>query len=354
MTDFRIVEQGDLVAQKEGTYTSFPSLAKDPQTGEILILYRRAVYDETDKRPAMKAHGLEGNLVLKRFLPQKKTFSTEQLLFSGKDYPPGLIDGNLTVFDQSILLFIRRYPDHPVVFYTSGEDLKTLAKPKPFVPHESLTLGAQWGRAVYLPKSGKLLQILYGAYQYDPTDTETKPLIRAALYQSLDQGKSWSFVSWVAPEYLAPDVTNNETTIVAANQSVFALMRTEGDPEGTLYLAESLDEGEKWSAPKPSGLFGQAPMFYTLPDGRILACFRGFLPDTPEKGGDFSLAFFNPQTGTFSQPFVVEQYHGNHYDGGYGDMIWVESLNQLLVAYYYSDTPTPRNPWLRYALLTLA
>lgn len=352
---FEIVEQGDLVPQEVGRYVSFPSLAKDPKTGDVLILYRRATYDEGDLRPGMRAHGLDGDLYLKRLTSPYANFSTEKLLVSGKSYSPGLIDGVLSTMEDSIILLIRRYPQVPPVFYTKGASVEALGSFQVFPSHQCCDDGAQWGRIISLDRGRKRFQVFYGGCNTWRISDEDGPLAkyltRPALFQSVDGGESWEFLSWIAPLYVGPGMVANETTLTTHNGVLYALMRTHGEYPGPMLLSTSDDEGQTWSPPVRSGLYGEAPMFYTVPSGKILVGFRGFLPETPQQGGTFSIACFDPDTHAFSSPFVVEPYHGNHYDGGYGDLIWVEALGQLLVVYYYSNQPVPRNPWLRYAFL---
>ncbi len=351
--DFRVIQQGDAVKKQKGGYASFPSLAQDPQTNEIILLYRRAIYDDKDKRPGMGAHGLEGNLYFKPFSTTQKQFLAENLLYQGNDYPPGLIDGNITTVGSELMMFLRRYPNDNPVFYTKGPSIHALASTQLFPSDDIFKIGAQWGRVVAIDSGKKWLQVFYGGSTDMPLEAKEKRVTRPGLYQSLDQGSTWQFLSWITPIYLAPNICANETAMVYANGVLYTLMRTAGEYPGALFLAYSKDEGKTWSLPEKTALFGEAPMFYVLPSGQILTCFRGFLEKDPEQGGTFSLAEFNPTTKGFSTPFVVETYNGNHYDGGYGDMIWLEDLNQLLVVYYYSNKPKPRNPWLRYALLTL-
>jgi hypothetical protein len=118
-------------------------------------------------------------------------------------------------------------------------------------------------------------------------------------------------------------------------------------------MTTSDDEGETWSQPVRTGLYGEAPMFYQAPDGTVLLGFRGYREASPKEGGTFSLTRFDPVTMQFASPVVIETYLGNHYDGGYGDLIWLPGRQQLLVSYYFSNTPVPRNPWIRFAVLAL-
>jgi hypothetical protein len=307
----------------------------------------------------MTAHGLDGNLYVKRFSPAQNTFSKPKLLFRAEDYPPGIIDGNLSVLDNKIHVFLRRYPSPEPIFYTQGTTINTLDPPTLLVKDNKLNLGAQWGRTISLPDNSydrQYLQVFYGGCQEPPEPGLKVPerCTRPAVYESLNHGKTWTFLSWITPLCFEGQLCANETAIVYSPHRIFALMRTAGEWPGPLFLSYSDDEGVSWSTPKRTGLYGEALMFYTLPDGRILACFRGFPEGAPKDGGNFSVTEFNPKTLGFTEPFEVEAYHGNHYDGGYGDIIWLPEQQKLLVAYYYSSHLEPRNPWIRYATLSLS
>jgi hypothetical protein len=358
MTMFQLVEQGDAVSQEHGLYTSFPSLTRDPKTGHILLLYRQARYDETDGRRGMGAHGLDGDLMIRTFSSKTHHFGPVTRLKRGLDYPPGLMDGLMTVHEETLFLFIRSYPAKPTVYLAQGRSLDTLGHPKPFPSTSIYPLGgAQWGKMVSCPRTKRLLQVVYGGpfemFAALAAGKIAEPATRPALFQSEDGGGTWTFCSWVSPLFLEPEVSANETALLEANGVLYVLMRTGGVYPGPLFMAISRDGGYTWSDPERTGLYGEAPMFQTLPDGRVLVCYRGFLPDTPETGGTFSIVEFDPVRERFKTPFTVETYHGNHYDGGYGDMLWLADSQQLLVTYYYSDKVTSRHPWLRYALLTV-
>ncbi len=351
---FRVVECGDIVPHRHGVYTSFPSIARDPYTDDVLILFRQAIYHEADPRPAMRAHGLEGCLYVTRLLPDLKSFSMPKMVLHYKNFEPGLIDGTLTTIGDRLLLLVRRYPTEPSVFYTSGNTLSQLDPLTLFPAEKMIKGGAQWGRAIELKESGRLLQVFYGGERaFLEQHYLDKPIpphyTRPSLFYSDDKGHTWHFLNWISPMFMDEVVTANETALIEEDGVLYVLMRTAKDPKGRLYFSKSQDGGLSWEPPRHSGLRGQAPVFYKMPDGKILLCFRGYLPESDETGGTMSLCRFFPDTESWSEPVVVEPYFGNHYDGGYGDMIWVPEKQQLLMAYYVSNDPETRNPWLRYA-----
>ncbi len=349
-----IIAQGDVTHAIPGHYTSFPSLFQDPASGDIILVYRRGVYDDTDARPGMSAHGLEGNLYWRRFDEASLQFGDEMLLCDGAHYPPGLIDGNITVADGRVHLFVRRYPHPQPVFYSQGSSFLDLSQPDPVPVDPGFYMGAQWGRLVSLHGGKTLLQAFYGGDVALMNRGEfPQYYTRPALYRSNDGGTTWAMQGWMTPEYLEDRLCGNETTLVNIQRRLYAVMRCAGESPGPLFMTTSDDEGETWSQPVRTGLYGEAPMFYQAPDGTVLLGFRGYREASPKEGGTFSLTRFDPVTMQFASPVVIETYLGNHYDGGYGDLIWLPGRQQLLVSYYFSNTPVPRNPWIRFAVLAL-
>lgn len=349
-----VVEQGDLVPQEKTAYVSFPTMGQDPKTGEVLLIFRRACFDPDDDRPGMKAHGLEGSLYWMCLNPETMVWTEPEVLVDGKDYPPGLIDGTLTNIDGGLYLFFRRYPSDEPLYYTKGLSLQELMEPRLFPLAPQVEVGAQWGQVVELPD--RWLQVGYGRNgQLDKLrellDLEL-PIMLPGIYESLDKGLTWTFVNWMTPEiFLDEELSANETAILYENGRVWAMMRTGWAWPGPMYINFSDDGGRTWSKPQPSGLYGEAPVWYRMPTGEIWLGYRGFLKDNPKTGGTFELAQFDPEQGRLSEPVVVEAYDGNHYDGGYGTLMWLETQQKLLAVYYTSDTPACRNPWLRYSLI---
>lgn len=358
MVMFQCVAQGDAVAPCHGAYHSFPSLAKDPRSGQVVLLYRKALYDENDSRPMMRAHGLDGSLYTAVFNPSRGMFEDFSCLVPASRYPHGLMDGVISVMGDQVFLFERTVRHRPLVFVSTGPSLADLGPPRPFGAIGYFPFGGvQWGKMVAVEGGERLLQVCYGNPLGKPPVTiaegQVRSQTRAALMHSRDRGNTWAFCSWISPAPMGPGLWANETAVIAIGETLYAAMRTGWTYPGPLYLSVSRDGGYTWLEPEPTGLYGEAPMWYMLPGGRVILGFRGFLPNTPERGGTFSLVEFDNERERFLTPFVVETYEGDHYDGGYGDMIWLESLGMLLVVYYHSDRPTPRNPWIRYALVSV-
>jgi len=355
---FRIDCCADVFPPEEGVYSSFPSLAQNPQSGEVHLLYRQARFDPENPHPLMKSHGVGGRLMRTQWRPESQTFGPSTCLIDGTPYPPGLMDGVLTWIEDRWFLTFRRFPNEPSLFYAQGETLEHLSLPKayPRSTDPAWPIGAQWGKVFSL--QGVWLQTFYMVHflaSAQPTPGQGGRTFRSrvALFESRDQGHTWQFRAWVTPPEVAPGLMADETAVhPLADGTLLAVMRTSGKTPCPFYQATSTDGGHIWTTPQPVGLNGQAPMLYTLPNGTVLLGYRGYCDD-PDIGGTFSLAPYNPQSGEFQTPFVVDTYHGNHYDGGYGDMTWLPESNQLLVAYYVSNTVFPRYPWLRWALLSL-
>lgn len=347
-----------LVPSQHGVYSSFPCLALDRASGEVLLIYRQGVYNPDDPRPGMRAHGLGGQIWQQRRSLQG-VWGTPESLFSEAGFEPGLIDATLTNLSDTDVLIIRRYPHtHPLFITTRSADTPYTGWDWPweFPAQQVFDDYAHWGRMVEW--QGRWLQVVYGFN--DTTRWWTRqlghqmPVEQAAVFESMDRGRSWRFVNFIGPTMMMDgDLSANETTLMAVGDRLFALMRTGWRWPGPMFLTTSDDGGMHWSTPTFTGLYGEAPMWRSLPDGRVLVAFRGFNHDSPKEGGTFSLAWFDPVSQRFSSERVIDCYGGNHYDGGYGDVIAVPNEAVLLASYYFSDDPTTRHPAIRLATIDL-
>lgn len=94
------------------------------------------------------------------------------------------------------------------------------------------------------------------------------------LLRSTDDGQNWTCKA-MYPEGLSQfnlPVGFNETALVQVEGGrLLAVMRTE--PAGEMYQAFSDDQGQTWSEPTPSGVWGYPAHLLQLSDGRVLMSY---------------------------------------------------------------------------------
>ncbi|MCA9807550.1 MAG: exo-alpha-sialidase [Cyanobacteria bacterium HKST-UBA06] len=344
-----------VVPATPGRYNSFPCLATEPHTGNVVLVYRQGRFDAADDRPGMQTHGLDGGIWCVRRSPVGTWFEPT-CLWSADGFEPGLIDATLSVLTDCTCLVVRRYPHAQNLFVSvalNGTALEAMPWPWRLPTKDVFLNDAHWGRVIELPD--RWLMVVYGITEetlwWQNQRGHKLPVERASLFASFDKGRSWRFQSWIGPRVFmgaGSDRSANETSVVLAGSRLLALMRTFGgndtmDQPAPLFMCHSDDGGWTWSEPTATGLYGEAPVWRQLADGRLLACYRGFVPHRTayELGGTFCLAWFDSQTMGFGPEMVMGHYHGNHYDGGYGDVIETEPGRALLCAFYASQDTHP-------------
>lgn len=100
-----------------------------------------------------------------------------------------------------------------------------------------------------------------------------------------------------------------------------------------LFKAHSDDDCKTWSPAVPIGIYGEAPSIKTLPDGRILAIYRGMI----RKNKRCRVALIVSEDGgeTWSHPQTLSWYKGGRFHGGYGDLA-INKKGQVIAVYYIS------------------
>lgn len=182
------------------------------------------------------------------------------------------------------------------------------------------------------------------------------------LFESHDHGQSWQVRSIIGHQHFLDvldgrPIWGNETVVARIGNRLIAVIRTGNHWPGPLMLCLSDDGGHTWSAPQPTGLYGEAPTWAALPNGDAVLGYRGFLyhPNTGEAlkdGGTFSVSYVRvSDTLIFGPENVIDVYTGNHYDGGYGSLAWLPDSQELAATYYASNTLNQRQPGIRWARL---
>jgi len=106
---------------------------------------------------------------------------------------------------------------------------------------------------------------------------------RVCLMESLDEGKSWTYVATIADQYDAPRHFNESALVEVEAGHLLCVMRTDLDGPNPMYQAHSTDGGRTWSAPKLCGFNGVRPALVRMQNG-VIACSYGRLSGFPSQG----------------------------------------------------------------------
>ena len=381
---FHLIESAELVSPSDKTYRSFPQLlvhAPNTQNQHLLSLFfRQALYDESDPRPGMKAHGLEGSIFLMQRNPYTGDWSEPTCWLSGMHCDPGWIDGFFTQTTQGVYALLRRFPStEPLYQGLYNQALESIRHPSwpqhvRFGGHDGLQCIdiAQWGPVIEWDQEDSKPTWLQSAYVLTPLthlweqdyDFKKPTMTLPMLFESHDHGQSWHVRSIIGHQHFLDTLDNkpiwgNETVVARLGHRLVAVIRTGNHWPGPLMCCISEDGGHTWSAPQPTGLYGEAPAWCHLPNGDSVLGFRGFRydPDTGEAlkdGGTFSVSYVQTDPLHFGTEWVVDTYTGNHYDGGYGSVAWLPDSAELAITYYASNSLEQRQPGIRWARIGVA
>lgn len=125
--------------------------------------------------------------------------------------------------------------------------------------------------ALCVTRSGVRLHAIYGLHQ-------DRDVSSCFALRSADDGESWDLVTIAAP---VPDAEAGalgfgETALAEMPDGrILALMRPDPDRHGFLWQSASRDEGQTWSIPEKTPLWGYPAHLLVLRDGRVL-CTYGY------------------------------------------------------------------------------
>ncbi|NDV26674.1 exo-alpha-sialidase [Desulfovibrio sp. JC010] len=312
-----ILDTKRITPQEWDGYQSFPTITY--VDGELLVGFRRAVNISEDLRQRMD-HGMAGDIYTTRSADGGQTFSPPQLIISHAQERTNEHDALLTHLGGGKVLLISRThtPELRRNFFslsTDGGDN--------FPERQPLELpGGEWASFGHfiptLDDESTFIGTFYngpgcGTFRFNPESGEIS-------------GQSYIY------EYF-PEYRLNETSITRMPSGrILALMRQAPCEDG-LFKATSDDDGKTWTTPVPIGLYGEAPSVKLLPDGRLLAIYRGMI--RKNKKCRVALTISEDEGATWSRAQTLAWYKGGRFHGGYGDLA-VNDKGQVIAVYYIS------------------
>jgi hypothetical protein len=173
-----------------------------------------------------------------------------------------------------------------------------------------------------------------------------EPVGTPVLLVSENRGRTWAFRSKVASstavgtrltEYSLSHVSDTRWRVIVRNETA----------PYNLYCCESHDDGRTWSSPKPTDLCGHAPMILDSQQGEIkLVLYRDLSGSLP----GVAIGISSDRGESWTQSTRLASYSGSIYDGGYGDLVQLDT-NRYLAVYYLCDGEA--SPWIEGSVFTI-
>ncbi len=187
--------------------------------------------------------------------------------------------------------------------------------------------------------TGRLLMPGYGLIV---ADEKPSPLLLA----SDDGGEAWALLSVLARSD-EEDILLTEFSLGnIEDRKWLALVRNETPPYNIMYI-QSNDDCRTWSSISPTNLLGHAPMVLKTDNGEFLVLYRDLSEDYPGIG----IGISTHGGSCWQRLGCLASYHGDIYDGGYGDLVAINE-NDFLAVYYLCDEDA--SPWIEGAIFSVA
>lgn len=181
---------------------------------------------------------------------------------------------------------------------------------------------------------GTILQTVYGVRADHTTSSGHSNWLEVFLHRSEDDGETWEGYAMYPEGLPEAGIGFDESTIEqAADGTIIMLMRSSA--ENYLWQATSDDEGKTWSQPVKTEIYGYPAHLKRLNDGRLL-CAYGYrvLP----MGIRAVLSYDNGKTWDVDNTIVVRSDGDrNPSDLGY-PLIYERSDGKILLTYYFTTT----------------
>ncbi len=330
----KVLDRGLLAPPDEEAYQAFPTVTR-AGPGRILAAFRQGRTGEDWAREA-GAHGSNGDVLLAESRDEGRSFGPPRLLIDHRTEETNEHDSLITGLGQGRVLLITRSYGTEVneSFWSLSRDQGKTFGPRRTIRIKGLELDPEWGSAS-LAFYGHALEeggeggLLLSFYANVETTHQ-----QAGLARFDPQKGAFELWGWIREGELRSCYLNETPLIRLSGGEILALPREEPCLSG-LHMSFSRDNGKSFGKPRSTWLFGEAANLAALPDGRLLAIFRG-LSQNPEQGNSVSLSVSGDRGRTWSRPYVLEEYRGGRFHGGYGDLVATES-GAVLAVYYVCD-----------------
>ena len=336
----RVLDRGLLAPTGQEAYQAFPTITR-AGPGHILAGFRQGRTGADWLREA-GAHGRGGDVILTESFDEGRTFAPPRLLIDHLAQETNEHDSLVTGLGQGRVLLVTRSYGTQIneSFWSLSRDGGKTFGPRQAIRIQGLDLDPEWGtaslafygHAVPAGEEGRLLLSFYanvagGGHQ------------QAGLAAFDPEDGSCELWGWIREGELRSCFLNETPLLRLENGEILALPREEPCLSG-LYWAVSKDNGRTFGQPRPTGLLGEAANLIALADGGILAIFRG-LSQSPDRGDNVSLSLSEDLGRTWSEPYILEEYRGGRFHGGYGDLVVTESGALLAVYYVCAEDADP-------------
>ena len=320
----------EIVIHKDhAAYCAFPDLVK-LSAKELVVVYR-----EADRREAPTHLDSSSRAVLSRSLDGGQSWTREGIVYNDED---GIQDPSITQLADGTLLcnffkwqvqkvepFLHKVRGTYLISSKDGgrswSDLEKL-------PTSSFEITATSDAALELP-TGKLLVPIYGSLPGEG---------RRAMVAISDE-QSWR-LSTIAFDPLGNMDFGEPALCLLPSGRILCMLRVER-VEQYLWSSYSDDEGETWSIPKPTPIWGFPPHLLVLQDGRLL-CSYGYR--RPPYGVRACLSEDGGKTWELQNEIVIRS-DGEHGDLGYPSSVEL-APGEIFTAYYFHEKGSPNG--LRY------
>ncbi|MFW5501601.1 MULTISPECIES: sialidase family protein [unclassified Maridesulfovibrio] len=312
-----IIDTKRITPEEWDGYQSFPTITD--VNGELFAGFRRAVNISEDLRQRMD-HGMAGDIYTTRSKDGGQTFDRPQLIISHAENQTNEHDALVTHLGNDKVLLITRTHTSELrrnYFSLSTDGGRTFPKRQPLdLP------GGEWASFGHFIPTQDDEHTFIGTFYNGPGCGTFR------LSPETGEVSEQSYIYKYFPEYRL-----NETSIARLPSGrILALMRQAPCSDG-LFKAHSVDDGKTWSPPEPIGIYGEAPSIKLLPDGRVLAIYRGMIRKS--KRCRVALTMSEDEGETWSHPQTLAWYKGGRFHGGYGDLS-VNEKGQVVAVYYIS------------------
>jgi hypothetical protein len=329
----RIEKQFTLLEKEKGKYHAFPTVIR--QDRQLWLACRSGTVS------GRQDHGMQGKvLLLSGSVDQPDAWTLRGKLFESS------LDGSGNELDA-----ILSNPEPDLIFLATRDyewqrrnDVYLSRGRSPLFSRRTLltTISDQQATCFgHIRKtiSDDLLMPGYCGFDDEPSGTPV-------LLVSKNRGDTWRLRSKVASSTAVGTRLTEYSLAYLGDTRWTALIRNE-TPPCELYRTESSDDGRTWSAPTKTKLRGHAPMLHEADDiGGHLAVYRDLSEQDPGVGVGLSVN----KGVTWERAGRLASYCGSIYDGGYGDLVHLET-NRYLAVYYICDGDA--SPWIEGSTFTL-
>ncbi|MEM3062909.1 MAG: sialidase family protein [Nitrososphaerota archaeon] len=313
-----------IVYKDENAYCAFPDIERLPN-GEIIVIFRKAIrreiathIDSTSKAVAVRSKD------------NGKTWGEEIGVY---DDEYGIQDPSIKILSDGTIIsnffkwkVVKQEPfNHKILgkyvvrSYDNGYTWEKEAV-KVEIPDFKWIATSD---AILELNDKTLLIPMYGAKEGERE--------RAFILKSENKGSTWIDFRAIAFDPLGNMDFEEPALALLPSGKIICMMRVHG-VEQYLWYSESIDNGNNWSIPRKTEIWGYPPHLLTLKDGRLL-CSYGYR--RPPYGIRACISYDEGKTWDLKNEIIIRS-DGFHGDLGYTSSIELDN-GEILTVYYFHD-----------------